>query len=185
MDSPYLLYCPSCGAANPDHATQCFACEKSLSSLSSDDTITNIVSPSHTGPYVSDHLLKQRYRLIQRIGEGGFGAVYKAEDTHLGHRIVAIKEMSQHGLSPQEVAEATAAFKREALLLAGLTHTNLPRIYEHFTEAGQWYLVMDFIEGETLEVRLANSSYGRLTIVEALNIATHKPCSSDDEPMPV
>jgi eukaryotic-like serine/threonine-protein kinase len=172
MDSPYLLYCPSCGAANPDHATQCFACEKPISSVSSDDTITTIVSPSQTEQHVSDHLLKQRYRLIQRIGEGGFGAVYKAEDTHLGHRIVAIKEMSQHGLSPQEVTEATAAFKREALLLAGLTHPNLPRIYEHFTEAGQWYLVMDFIEGETLETRLQNSSYGRLSIKEAMQITT-------------
>ncbi len=172
MDSPYLLYCPSCGAANPDHATQCFACEKPISSLSSDDTITTIASPSHTGQHVSDHLLKQRYRLIQRIGEGGFGAVYKAEDTHLGYRIVAIKEMSQHGLTPQEVTEATAAFKREALLLAVLTHTNLPRIYEHFTEAGQWYLVMDFIEGETLETCLQNSSYGRLSIKEAMQITT-------------
>src|SRR5690349_14456939 len=129
MDSPHLLYCPGCGAANPDHATHCFACEKPLSSMPSDeDTITSTVSPSPTGHLASDRLLKQRYRLIQRIGEGGFGAVYKAEDTHLGNRIVAIKEMSQRGLSPQEVVEATAAFKQEAMLLAGLTHPNLPRI---------------------------------------------------------
>ena len=61
MDSPYLLYCPSCGAANPDHATHCFACEKPLSSLSSDDdTITTTASPSQTGQHVYDALLKQR-----------------------------------------------------------------------------------------------------------------------------
>jgi len=99
-------------------------------------------------------MLKQRYRIISQIGKGGFGAVYKALDTQFGNRLVAIKEMSQSGLSPQELIEATDAFKREALLLAGLTHPNLPRIYDQFLDTGRWYLVMDFIEGQTLEARL-------------------------------
>src|SRR5207253_3722068 len=96
---------------------------------------------------VSKHLLNRRYRIISQVGKGGFGAVYKAEDTLFGNRLVAVKEMSQSGLSPQEVATATAAFKREALLLASLTHPSLPHIYDQFFEAGHWYLVMDFIEG--------------------------------------
>ncbi len=102
-------------------------------------------------------LLKGRYRILGLIGEGGFGAVYKAEDTQFVNRIVAIKEMSQSGLSSQEVEAKTEIFRREAMLLAGLTHPALPRIYDHFTTMGRWYLVMDFIEGETLEVRLQRS----------------------------
>ncbi len=59
--------------------------------------------------------------------------------------------MSQDGLTPQELAEATAAFEQEALLLADLTHPNLPRIHDHFSEHGRSYVVMDFIAGDTLE----------------------------------
>ncbi len=79
------------------------------------------------------------------------GAVYQAKDTLFSHRLVAIKEMNQDGLSPRELAEATAAFEREALLLSDLTHPNLPRIHDHFSEHGRSYVVMDFIAGDTLE----------------------------------
>jgi serine/threonine protein kinase len=105
------------------------------------------------------------------VGKGGFGAVYQAEDTDLGNRLVAVKEMQPGSQRPQELEEATEAFHREALLLAGLAHPNLPRIYEHFSEAGRWYLVMDFIEGETLEALLDKTPDGRLPVREALKIA--------------
>ena len=59
--------------------------------------------------------------------------------------------MSQSGLSPKERTEAIDAFTREAQLLASLQHPHLPRIYDYFTQAGRWYLVMDFLESETLE----------------------------------
>lgn len=95
-------------------------------------------------------LLNGRYLLQSRVGKGGMGVVYRAADTLLGNRLVAVKAMSQRHLSIQEVANATAAFKREALLLASLSHQNLPRIYDHFSEDGNSYLVMDFIDGETL-----------------------------------
>src|SRR5438874_12677858 len=95
-------------------------------------------------------LLNRRYRLISQLGEGGMGIVYKAVDTFLGNRFVAVKEMSQRNLSSQEATYAIDAFKREALLLANLAHQNLPRIYDHFNQDGYLYLVMDFIEGKTL-----------------------------------
>ena len=96
-------------------------------------------------------MLNDRYRILEQVGQGGFGSVYKAADTSFGDRLVALKEMEQKGLSPQEIAEAAAGFKREALLLANLRHPHLPRIYDHFSDSGRWYLVMDYIEGETLE----------------------------------
>src|SRR5216683_2397835 len=123
-----------------------------------------------TGLLVYNHLLNQRYRIINPVGQGGFGAVYKAADLQFGNRLVAIKEMSQSSLSSQELVEATEAFKREALLLAGLTHPNLPRIYEQFTDMGRWYLVMDFIEGETLEEHLDKLKDGKLPVEKVLEI---------------
>src|SRR5712692_6502491 len=158
------FYCDSCGAANRAQAVFCFACGQPLQNQGGNK------SGLTTGLLVYNHLLKQRYRIINPVGQGGFGAVYKAADLQFGNRLVAIKEMSQSSLSPQELVEATEAFKREALLLAGLTHPNLPRIYEQFTDMGRWYLVMDFIEGETLEEHLDKLKDGKLPVEKVLEI---------------
>ena len=123
-----------------------------------------------TGRLLTNQLLKQHYRILDSVGKGGMGAVYRAEDTQLGNRKVAVKEMSQSGLSPQEVVEAADAFKREALTLAGLQHPNLPNIYDHFSEGGRWYLVMSFIQGETLEDYLDKANGGKLPVEEVLQI---------------
>ena len=160
------LFCDSCGAANRAQALFCFACGLPLHTHMG----KKFTASSSTGLLVYNHILKQRYRIINQIGQGGFGAVYKAADTQFGNRLVAIKEMSQSSLSPKEIFEATSAFKREALLLASLTHPNLPRIYEQFTDAARWYLVMDFIEGETLEDQLGKLPGGYLPIEQVLDM---------------
>src|SRR5215469_274505 len=152
------IFCTTCGAANPPDAAVCFACGNlPLVAAHAPDS-------GSTGLLATQSLLKQRYRRLSQIGTGGFGAVYQAEDTELGNRKVAVKEMSQRGLMPEELQEATQAFRNEALLLANLAHPNLPRIYEQFSENGRWYLVMDFIEGETLEARLSHALGGRLSV---------------------
>ncbi len=158
--------CGICGTANPAQAAFCFACGKPLQ-----NTIqtTQTPAPTGTGALATANLVQQRYRILMQVGKGGFGAVYKAADTKLGDRVVALKEMSQSGLSTQEAAEATENFKREALLLANLTHPNLPRIYDHFFDQGHWYLVMDFIEGETLE-NMLDKAGGKLPLEKALAI---------------
>ncbi len=150
------LYCPHCGALNAPTETTCFACKRSLT------------APAPATP-TGHRMLRQRYRLLRQIGSGGMGAVYKAEDSQLGNRVVAIKEMSPRGLSPEETQEATEGFRREALLLARLSHPNLPRIHEQFEEDGRWYLVMDFIEGRTLEDYLEDRG-GSLPVKEALQL---------------
>ena len=127
------LYCSTCGAAQQAQARYCFACGESLD------------APAR------ETLLRQRYRIVGLVGQGGFGAVYQAQDTQFADRLVAIKEINIRNLEPQQVAEATDAFNRELRLLSGLAHPNLPRIYDHFTDSEHWYLVMDFIHGETLE----------------------------------
>src|SRR5579883_2975442 len=129
------LYCDACGSPNRAQATFCFSCGQMLH------------AHGRTGMYPQtdrlplNHLLKQRYRVLTQVGRGGFGAVYKAADLLFGNRMVAIKEMSQDNLSPQELVEATNTFRHEAMLLANLKHPHLPRIHDQFTEAGRWYLV--------------------------------------------
>jgi serine/threonine protein kinase len=139
-----LLPCSACGAANEAGTISCSTCGQSFVSASAE-------SSSQSGLLVSQRLLNDRYRIIDQVGKGGFGAVYRAADTQFGDRLVAIKEMAQKGLEDQELVEAAASFKHEALLLAHLQHPHLPRIYDHFSDFGRWYLVMDYIEGETLE----------------------------------
>jgi serine/threonine protein kinase len=117
-------------------------------------------------------LLKDRYQVLKKLGAGGYGTVYKAQDTEFGGRMVAIKEMSQRELDGKDKAEAIEAFKKEAFMLAPLTHPNLPSIYDYFTENDRSYLVMSFIEGETLEEYLNRSPGGKLPVDKVLMIGT-------------
>jgi serine/threonine protein kinase len=114
-----------------------------------------------------------RYLILERVGQGGMGAVYKALDLELNNRVVAIKEMSQHRLTGQELQQAIDAFTREARLLALLHHPNLPHIYQQFEEQGRRYLVMEFIEGETLEQRMTDlhAQKRRLSLALVISIA--------------
>jgi len=184
-----LYYCDNCGAANQAQATACFACGWALQTTATSPSSLQPTTPAavqlvqaaaqqamipaakaFNAALAPGHLLKQRYRIIGQVGKGGFGAVYKATDIKSNSRLLAIKEVNPSGQNPQRIAEATAAFKQEALLLTGLAHQSLPHIYDHFSEAGSWYLAMDFIEGETLEERLRKTPGGCLPLEKALSI---------------
>src|SRR5216684_1150170 len=163
MTAP-TTYCDECGASNPLQATYCFACHTALQPPAPSPLLpvhtanaAMLLRETRGGLLPPSYLLHSRYSIVSQIGTGGFGAVYQAQDTLFSHRPVAIKEMSQGGLSPRELAEATAAFEREALVLTNLTHPNLPRIHDHFSEHGRSYVVIDFIAGGTLEDSLDTS----------------------------
>src|SRR2546423_98587 len=152
-------FCEKCGQANPPKARFCQYCAAPL-------PVTHI-----TGSLPEQTLLGDRYQLLSRIGQGGMGAVYKATDTRLADRVVAIKEMSKAGLPAPLMAEAEASFEREATLLAKLSHPNLPGIYDHFTENERTYLVMQFIEGETLEEFLEHTGGDPLSVEQVFDWA--------------
>jgi hypothetical protein len=116
----------------------------------------------------SGQVLAGRYRVERVLGEGGMGAVYLCHDLRLP-RVWAVKEMIDNFTDPAERQEAVTAFEAEAHILSQLEHPNLPRITDFFSEGGRQYLVMDFVEGETLEHRLGR--LGRLPVAEALDIA--------------
>jgi serine/threonine protein kinase len=93
-------------------------------------------------------VLNKRYRIVKQLGQGGFGAVYRAEDLAL-KTACALKENLDYW------DEAQRQFEREALLLANLRHPNLPRVTDYFYLPGQGqYLVMDFVEGYDLQTIL-------------------------------
>ncbi len=93
-------------------------------------------------------VLNDRYRIVEILGQGGMGAVYRAIDENLGIE-VAVKE----NLFTSE--EYSRQFRLEAVILANLRHPNLPRVYDHFEIADQGqYMIMDFIEGEDLRERM-------------------------------
>ncbi|MBK9007345.1 MAG: PD40 domain-containing protein [Anaerolineae bacterium] len=105
-------------------------------------------------------LLHKRYRIVEILGQGGMGSVYRAVDENLGVD-VAVKE---NLFTTDEYARQ---FRLEAVILANLRHPNLPRVTDHFVigDQGQ-YLVMDYIEGEDLRQRMERM--GNITEDEAV-----------------
>ena len=97
-------------------------------------------------------LLRDRYRILQPIGQGGMGSVYLAEDNRLEGRRCAIKAVRiDAGADPATINELQHQFSREASILARLDHPNLPKVSDYFTDEGLDYLVMDYVLGKDLK----------------------------------
>jgi serine/threonine protein kinase len=106
------------------------------------------------------------YKILEKLGEGGMGIVYKAQDTKL-HRTVALKFLALDLTSDEE---AKIRFMREAQAASALQHNNICTVHEiDETEDGQLFITMDYYEGETLKSKISKKL---LSIDEIINIFT-------------
>jgi serine/threonine protein kinase len=165
------MFCPKCGVENSTDNTFCFKCGADLrhvtpskpvsdTDINSADTIFDRGSGSAGGT-----LLGNRYRLENELGRGGMGVVYKAYDTKL-ERTVAIK------LLPEALArnaKAVKLLKQEANISLTLTHPNIVRLINFEETDKEVYLVMEYIEGESLADVLLEKK--KLSVDEALAIS--------------
>ncbi len=106
-------------------------------------------------------VLRQRYKILHLIGEGGMGSVYLAEDLRLQGRQCAVKEVQGDPHLPEKTqAQAREQFFREASILARLDHPSLPKVSDFFDDGGRDFLVMDFVPGRDLKAIMDEARQG-------------------------
>jgi len=103
-------------------------------------------------------ILRGRYRICERIGQGGMGNIYLADDLRLEGRRCALKEVEHDRTVPANlIKEARKQFLQEATVLARLDHPNLPKVSDFFSIGPRDYLVMDYIPGKDLRLRMLDA----------------------------
>lgn len=112
-------------------------------------------------------LLNGRYQITRPLGRGGMGTVFLAEHLQL-QSILAIKEVCNPGVTEEERQAALEQYQREARFLVQLNHANLPKVTDAFVENDRFYLVMEYIEGVTLEARLKERGGRPLPVIQVI-----------------
>jgi len=156
--------CPKCHYENPDDTFYCGKCATHLRpldsfSFSQTETLNKPEKDSFKGKTIA-----RKYTIIEKLGEGGMGAVYKANDSRL-ERVVALKFLPA-GMTRDE--NAKKRFVQEARAAAALDHPNICAVYEVDEVRGQSFIVMAYIQGLSLKDKIATSF---LEVEDALGIA--------------
>jgi len=119
-------------------------------------------------PLKNGEVLRGRYKIRERIGQGGIGSIYLADDTRLKGRQCALKEVEYDRALPEDVREeARDQFLREATVLARLDHPNLPKVSDFFSNGPRDYLVMDYVPGDDLRALLLEARRKKAFLREA------------------
>jgi len=156
------IRCPHCNSTNRAGAKYCNGCAANLTRAGFPQ------QSAGTGRLDNGLFLNGRYMVLSKFAQGGMSAVYKVNDSRQPGTVWALKEMSLENLEQDEVAEAVEAFHQEADLLQKLSHPNLVTVNERFSDKGKEYLVMEYIQGETLDNKVGLTT---LPEAEVLQIA--------------
>ena len=117
-------------------------------------------------------VLRNRYKINRFLGSGGFGDTYLAEDLDLpGSPQCVVKHFKPKNTAPLILEAARVLFDREAKVLynLGQAHDQIPRLFAHIEEQGQFYLVQEFIDGHTLDKELiAGQTWSEASVVKLL-----------------
>jgi serine/threonine protein kinase/dienelactone hydrolase len=163
------MKCPKCHSENTDASRFCSNCATRLTRDGElpDSLTKTLETPSHA--LAQGSLIAGKYLIMEEIGRGGMGVVYKAEDTKL-KRTVALKFLPpEHSIYP----EAKERFLREAQSAAALSHPNICTIHEVDEVEGQPYIAMEYVRGENLRQKLINAPMDSGTAVDlAVQIAS-------------
>ena len=136
----------------------------SSSASGSDAPTIASAGPLHTPTLSPDKLLGGRYEILQMLGEGGMGAVYKARDTEVD-RLVALKVIRPELAANREILQR---FKQELVLARQITHKNVVRIYDMGEADGVKFITMEYLDGEDLKSILRR--LGKLPPTEAVSV---------------
>jgi len=159
------IKCPSCHSENPETSRFCAGCGSQLSSPQSHPPVVTETLQTPPRELTTGSVLAGRYEIIEELGRGGMGEVYRARDARLD-RSVAIKVLPpQYNADP----DRRARFEREARAIAGLTHPHICTLYDVGESEGSTFLAMEHLTGETLASRLEK---GPLPLEQALRVAT-------------
>jgi serine/threonine protein kinase/tetratricopeptide (TPR) repeat protein len=156
------ITCPKCQSENPEDTLYCGKCAAPLKSGEGVSVTKTFVTPADR--LQEGTILAGKYRIVEELGRGGMGVVYKAEDTKL-KRTVALKFLPPELTHIPEVHER---FTREAQAAAALDHPNICTVYEFDQAEDMNFISMAYIEGQSLRKKIES---GPLELEEALKIA--------------
>jgi serine/threonine protein kinase/tetratricopeptide (TPR) repeat protein len=155
------MICPNCGFDNPDGTSYCGKCGTKHGAAAPVSVTKTIETPAQTLP--PGGVFAGRYQIIEELGRGGMGVVYKAVDNKL-KRTVALKFLPFEWTYD---AQAKERFVREAQAAAALDHPNICTVHEIDEAEGRMFISMAFVEGESLK---AKTGRGLLKVDEALGL---------------
>jgi len=159
------MQCPNCHFENEENSRFCSHCAVPLGKPGSEQASLTKTLETPVQILKPGTLIAGKYKIIDEIGHGGMGVVYKAEDLKL-KRCVALKFLPPHLMDAPELKER---FLIEAQAAAALSHPNICVIYEVGEDQDQSFIAMEYVEGETLRDKIKK---GPLTSVEAIEITS-------------
>jgi len=139
--------CPKCQAKNPDSQSFCGECGAPLSlSGTPKNTQTQTFDPPKK-ELTTGSVFANRYQIIEELGRGGMGRVYKAFDTEINEKL-AIKLLKPEIASD---SKTISRFRNELRLARGIRHKNVCQMYDISKEKGSYYITMEYVRGEDLK----------------------------------